>query len=59
MQINFESPEDYHEILNSELGKAVGLMELTGDRSAMGAKAIDILGDDIGLDDIILDFEDT
>ncbi|MBT4889968.1 MAG: hypothetical protein HON65_10480 [Rhodospirillales bacterium] len=58
MQINYDVPEEFQELLNAELGKAAGAMELSGDRSAMGIRAIDVLGNDISLDDSILDLDE-
>lgn len=58
MQIKIEPLDEYQEIINAELGKTVGLMELTGDRSAMGMRAIDLLGNDISLDDSVLDMDE-
>ncbi len=58
MRISFNGPEEYQEILNAELGKAAGVMEMTGDRSALGMAAIDVLGNDISLDDSVLDMDE-
>jgi hypothetical protein len=58
MQINFSTFENYNDLMNADLGKAAGALELTGDRSVLGIKAIDVLGNDISLDDSILDMDE-